>query len=110
MMLEPRVRLSLSPEEGAVLGQLADRPWANTRFTPTNLDRSGYRAFNVDVVWPLEQLRRRGLVVISERGRAETGAADLYWNAIVAALTPQGREAVAGRPRDSVGQPVIPDG
>ncbi|MGH7518030.1 MAG: hypothetical protein ACREOC_11260 [Gemmatimonadales bacterium] len=109
MMLEPRVRLSLTPEEGAVLGQLADRPWDDTRFTPTSHDRSGYRAFNLDVVWPLEQLRRRGLAVITQRVGAETGA-ELYWNAIAAALTPQGREAVAGRPRDSVGQPVVPDG
>ncbi len=109
MMLEPRLRRALSPEEGALLGRLADHPQEVTRFTPAAPDRSGYQTFNADVVWPLEELKRRGFVAIIERAAADTGGAERFWNAIAAELTPAGREAVAGRPRNSLGQPGIPE-
>ena len=109
MILEPSVQMALTPEEGAVLGQLADRPYEATRFTPAAADRTAFRAFNVDVVWPLEQLQRRGLASIRERVPAEHQDAEHYWNAVAAELTTEGREAAAGRPRDSAGVPGIPD-
>ncbi len=108
-MLEPSVRMSLTPEEGVVLGRLADNPQGVTRFTPAAPSRSAYRAFNIDVVWPLEQLQRRGLVAITERTAADAGDAEAYWAAVSAALTPAGRDAAAGRPRNSVGEPGIPE-
>ncbi|MGH7630817.1 MAG: hypothetical protein ACREOF_15810 [Gemmatimonadales bacterium] len=104
MMLEPRLRMLLSPEEGALLGRLADHPQGVTRFTPAAPGRSGYQTFNADVVWPLEELKRRGFVAIIKRAAANTGGAETYWNAIEAGLTPEGREAAAGRrPRNSLG-------
>jgi hypothetical protein len=109
MILEPSVRMGLTPEEGAVLGQLADRPQEVTRFTPAATDRSGYRAFNLDVVWPLEQLQRRGFVSITERVAADSRSAETYWVTVSAELTPEGREAAAGRPRNSMGLPGIPE-
>jgi hypothetical protein len=110
MMLAPRVRMSLTPEEGTVLGRLADNTYGVTRFTPPARSRSDYRAFNADVVWPLEQLRRRGLVAITAREGANVGGADTYWDAVVAFLTPAGQDAVTGQPRNSGGQPVVPEG
>jgi hypothetical protein len=109
MILEPRVRLSLTPEEGALLEQLGDNPDGVTRFAPTARSRMDYRAFNTDVVWPLEQLRRRGFVTITERQQATTGSAEVYWDAIGGALTPAGQDAVLGRPRNSVGQLEVPE-
>jgi hypothetical protein len=109
MILQPRVRKSLTVEEGAVLEQLADNPRGVTRLTPTGRSRADYRAFNTDVVWPLEQLRRRGFVSITERKAADTGAAEVYWDAVAATLTPAGQDAVMGQPRNSVGQPGVPE-
>lgn len=110
MILAPSVRTTLTPEESAVLGTLADRPRSVTRFTPTARGKAGYQSFNVDVVWPLEQLQRRGFVAITERTAVDTANAETYWDQVVAALTSAGREAAAGRPRNSVGQPGVPDG
>jgi hypothetical protein len=102
--------MNLSPEEGAVFGRLADHPDSLTRFTPASPTRPDYQVFNADVVWPLEQLKRRGLVVITDRIAARTANADSYWEAVVAHLTPAGRQAAAGQPRNSIGQPEIPEG
>jgi hypothetical protein len=110
MILEPGVRMSLTPEEGAVLGQLADSPHSVMHFTPVAQSKAGYQSFNTDVVWPLEQLQRRGLVEITQRVAADTGGAATYWNAVAAALTPDGWETAAGRPRNSLGEPGIPEG
>jgi hypothetical protein len=109
MILQPRVRLSLTPEEGTLLERLADNPDGATRFTPAGHSRADYRAFNTDVVWPLEQLKRRGFVTITERQAAATGGAEVYWNAIVGVLTAAGQDAVHGQPRNSVGQFEVPE-
>jgi hypothetical protein len=109
MILQRSVQMALTPEEGVVLGHLADRPQEVTRFTPAATDRDAFRAFNVDVVWPLEQLRRRGLVSIRERVPANHQDAEHYWTAVAAELTSEGREAAAGHPRDSAGVPGIPE-
>ena len=110
MILDPRIRLSLTPEEGAVLGQLADNPQGVTRFMPAARSQWGYRAFNVDIVWPLEQLRGRGFVRIEDRKVADTASGEVYWDGVAAQLTEEGKEAVGGRPRNSVGLPGIPEG
>lgn len=91
------------------MGHLADNPERATRFAPTAQTRSGYQAFNVEVVWPLEQLQRRGFIETIERIAADTGGADAYWTSITAALTPAGRDAAAGHPRNSLGLPEIPE-
>ena len=36
-------------------------------------------------------------------------AAEVYWDAVAAALTPAGQDAVMGQPRNSVGQPGVPE-
>ena len=83
--------MNLSPEEGAVLGRLAGHPDAVIRFTPASRTKPDYRRFNADVVWPLEQLRHRGLVAITDRTAARTSLSDTFWEAVAAALTPAGR-------------------
>ena len=102
--------MALTPEEGAILGQLADNLRSATRFTPGQRSRRGYRAFNADVVWPLEQLQRRGFVKITERAAAGVEGGDTCWDGVAAELTPAGREAAAGHPRNSVGLPGVPEG
>jgi hypothetical protein len=88
------VRLHLSAEEGALLGHLAHHPDAVTRFTPASRSKSDYRRFNAEVVWPLEQLKHRGLVAIMDRTAAPAEPAEAYWEAIAAALTAAGRRAL----------------
>ena len=96
MDLAPTARRHLSPEEGMVLGRLADHPDGVMWFTPASRSKTDYQRFNAEVVWPLEQLKLRGLVAITERQAADAGAADTFWEAVAAALTAAGRQALAG--------------
>jgi hypothetical protein len=100
------VRMHLSAEEGAVLGQLAHHPDGVTRFTPASRTKPEYRRFNAEIVWPLEQLKHRGLVAITGRTAAPAEPADMYWEAVVAALTPAGRRAFADEGSSELLEPL----
>ncbi|HET8623398.1 MAG TPA: hypothetical protein VFM14_07535 [Gemmatimonadales bacterium] len=96
MDLAAAARRHLSPEEGTLLSRLADQPDAVMWFTPASSSKPDYQRFNAEVVWPLEQLKLRGLVAITDRKAADAGAADTFWEAVAAALTAAGRQALAG--------------